>query len=489
MKDENMINRGVRRPGASRTTDDDNMTPEQLRQALQSMALLQQQQIGVSAAEQIAHSTQVATAEHLANALTVACSTGDTPMQPRPLSLKDTGHESTCNSMTPQHIDQKVAALIGGEPTTEPGAVSRPALYNPLAHTPFNPSATLAGAVMQLTVEQRGIYNRAAKAMLAFARWLAEGCSGDPPAPLLLFIHGGPGVGKSFLFAAIRLHAFEMGLRDIAVAPFASAANIIKGRTYHGAVGHTGKGRLDAEPSRTSMAALAKMHGINTCWGVIGDETSAVLPDLFESAGSRISIMAKREHLRWAGLSVLLFGDLFQLKPVPPLSLYDVVIKHFVFKDAALPPAHRKAAEFFVTLEKAEFIQNMRARNDPMWAAVLRRIRDATPGHRPLADALLPLLEQMILTQGDVMDDPAFQNAVVLLSGNYERAHIIKERVQALARSLGVPVVRWRLALSGSVANLLTHASTDRSPLPGKPSPLGILCEVRDRIHCEKCTS
>jgi hypothetical protein len=156
-----------------------------------------------------------------------------------------------------------------------------------------------------------------------------------------------------------------------------------------------------------------------------------------------------------------LFEDFYRLPPVPPLSIFDVIISHLVFKDAKLSKAHRAAAELFVTLEKVELVMNMRARDDPEWAAVLRRIRDATAGQYPLAKYLVPLLDQMILTHGDVLADPEFHNAVVLLSGNFERAHIVAARVQSYALSLGVAVVRWRLPLVGPAAQGLTAEQTE----------------------------
>lgn len=471
-RDEALLNRGVRKPGTGPAEDREALTPEELQRAMASLAMLQRQQLGVSDHDASAHAKKLASATHLSDALTHACSLPVTdaeqpdavvtePRRARPVSLDKTGHGVTNVRATEEHILQKLAALKGGDPTSEPGSELRPVmkLHGPLEA--FQPSDTLAAAVGKLNAEQRPIYDRCAAAAAAFSAWVFHGAEGDPPPPLLLFIHGGPGVGKSFLISTIRLLTYEMGLYDITVAPFASAANIIKGRTYHGATGQSGKSRFDTPPSKRLLAALAAMHNIGLCWAVIGDETSAVSPALFDCADSRIGLMAKRPHLRWGGLSVLMFGDFFQLPPVPPLSLFDVVVSLHVFKAADMPPAHRRAAEFFVTLRKVELVHNMRAKDDKFWATVLRRIRDATPGRRPLADVLLPLLEQMILTQGDVLDDPEFRHAVVLLSGNYERAHIIAARVRALARSLGVAVVRWRLKLSGPVAAALTPQQTE----------------------------
>ena len=464
--DEAMINRGIRRPGAG--AGDDEQDPEKLRQALASIALLLRQQQGESQRHVADELERRANAEHITDALSAAFKTCDASGQPaeprreRPLSLKDSGCESANILLSAASVDALYLSLIKGEPTSETLPDIRPALHQFGPDEPPRPlSATLAAVVGRLNAEQGPIYERCCAQARKFARWVACGCRGDPPKPLLLFLHGGPGVGKSFLICAIRLYTFEMGLRDVTAAPFAAAANVIKGLTYHGATGHNGRSRINEVPSSKAMKALAARHGINHCWAFIGDETSGLGPSMFDCADVRFGIMTQRPHLRWGGLSVIMIGDFYQLPPVPPLSIFDVIIKHWVFKDAKLSLEHRRAAEFFVTLEKIELVINMRARDDPAWAAVLRRLRDPTPGRRPLADSLMPLLEQMILTQADVLADPAFRNAVVLLSCNYERAHVVASRVQALARSLGVAVIRWRLPLSGDVAAMLTPEQTE----------------------------
>ena len=468
-KDEAMINRGIRHPGAVAGDAGEEEDPEKLRRALASIAMLLRQQQGESQRHVADELERRANAAHISDALTDAYRTSDASGEPaeprrvRPMSLVGSGCESANIHLAEESVDALYLSLQKGEATSEAEPDIRPALprYGP-DEPPRPPSATLATVIEKLNAEQRPIYDRCRDQAVLFARWVVRGCKGDPPKPLLLFLHGGPGVGKSYLICAIRLFTFELGLRDITAAPFAAAANVIKGLTYHYALSHNGRAKLNAVANPKAMKALAIRHGIDHCWVFMGDETSGLGPVMFNSGDIRLGVMTQRPHLRWGGLSVIMIGDFYQLPPVPPLSIFDVIIKHYVFKDANLPLEQRRAAEFFVTLEKIELVINMRARDDPTWAAVLRCLRDPTPGRRPLADSLLPLLEQMILTQADVLADPEFRNAVVLLCGNYERSHIIASRVQALARSLGVPVVRWRLALSGDVATMLTPEQTER---------------------------
>jgi len=116
---------------------------------------------------------------------------------------------------------------------------------------------------------------------------------------------------------------------------------------------------------------------------------------------------------------VLFFGDLWQMPPVPVVSLYDVVVGHLLGLKARLKAAHRRAAISFAGLSRVELVQNMRCKDDKPWADLLAHVRDATPGARPLRTYLLPVLKQMCITRDIVVDaDPLFREAMALVTGN-----------------------------------------------------------------------
>jgi hypothetical protein len=141
--------------------------------------------------------------------------------------------------------------------------------------------------------------------------------------------------------------------------------------------------------------------------------------------------------------------DLFQLPPVSPsTTLPEVVVRHFVLKDEKLTKQDIKCAQLFSKFEKFELSLNMRARNDPRWADLIRRMRSYTPGDYTLRDHLRPVFDTLIATDADFMRDPAFLDAPILVTGNALRMAYILQNAATVARRAGVPLIRWRLPLS-----------------------------------------
>jgi len=74
----------------------------------------------------------------------------------------------------------------------------------PSDYSPPPLELTLAYKVSKLNAEQRIIYDYIAAGIEAFAAWFRGGRIGPRPPPLHVFIHGGPGCGKSYLAKIIR---------------------------------------------------------------------------------------------------------------------------------------------------------------------------------------------------------------------------------------------------------------------------------------------
>ena len=110
--------------------------------------------------------------------------------------------------------------------------------------------------------------------------------------------------------------------------------------------------------------------------------------------------------------------------------------------------AHRHCTKLSVELRKVELLENMRAKEDPAWAANRATCRDTTPGATPMATHITPLLVQMVLTHDDVHNDPELRYArASSMSGNFDRSYVIAARVEAKTHSLGVLLFKWSLPL------------------------------------------
>ena len=136
------------------------------------------------------------------------------------------------------------------------------------------------------------------------------------------------------------------------------------------------------------------------------------------------------------------------------------MIKCFVRQDTG-NAVMTAAAQLFLLFEKTELEGNVRAQDDPKWAAMVAALRDTTPGASPIRDHLIPILDSLVLSASDVRDDSEWITAPLCVSGNLHRMAIVHSRARQLALELGVPVVLWRLPISGSHAQVLDENHTN----------------------------
>ena len=176
------------------------------------------------------------------------------------------------------------------------------------------------------------------------------------------FITGGAGVGKSYLLQVLvdwlRLCTARTTNSDpvILTAPTGIAARNIRGITVHSAfklpVQH-GREPDYRDLSSTSLQQLRKQFiHIHT---VVIDEISMISSKTFTFINDRLCAIKDSDE-PFGGLNVILFGDLYQLRPVNG---------HYVFKCVELWHLFHP---YFLT-------QNVRQQNNVTYAAILNRIR------------------------------------------------------------------------------------------------------------------
>lgn len=147
-----------------------------------------------------------------------------------------------------------------------------------------------------------------------------------------IFIHGGPGAGKSTLINTITEYAKEHQLHTIKVAPMASAANLIGGSTIHRVTGLKFEFTIADIEMDLIGEKLEKLECITvyeSAWGLIIDEISAVSSMLLYGLDIKFRKIFKRD-LPFGGLPVFLLGDFFQLPPPMGTSLFNAVINELV---------------------------------------------------------------------------------------------------------------------------------------------------------------
>ena len=124
--------------------------------------------------------------------------------------------------------------------------------------------------------EQKLVHDDCERIMIEYARWREAGSiPSAQPKQRLKIIHGGPGAGKSFIINALDETAAALGVTHSKMAFMASAANLIGGRTIHGAGGFLWGNTTKA------LEHTRKLNQTATIWAIIIDEISAVEWSLF----------------------------------------------------------------------------------------------------------------------------------------------------------------------------------------------------------------
>ena len=226
-------------------------------------------------------------------------------------------------------------------------------------------------AVATLNAQQRAVYDRVVEHT---SRLFGSDLSGDIDStlpPLRMFTSGGGGTGKSYVLSTIRDHIMLASRNRgcMVCAPTGVAAFHVQGRTLHGALGIPvdQKGRTPVVAPLTGDLEQEKMALFQHVHYLIIDEISMVSDNMMAKISSRLNqIMLRlgrpvRPHTTFGGISVIAIGDLYQLKPVMDTYIFN---RHS-------PSGMHLWGEF----QLSELMANERQSNDPVWCALLNRIR------------------------------------------------------------------------------------------------------------------
>lgn len=216
------------------------------------------------------------------------------------------------------------------------------------------------------------------------------------PDQLLLFISGGAGTGKSHLISAI----YQMALRTLQVegqnpdnirvlltAPTGTAAHNIAGTTLHSAfllpLGQTKSYIKLSDDKRNTLRTKAGHLDL-----LIVDEISMVGSDLLLQLHYRLTEIKSSTKL-FGGISLIVLGDLYQLRPVKQKFVFEPVLDH-------VARLHGSLWNCFMLTELNKI---MRQKEDLHFAELLNRIRIGSHTENDIK-----LLESRKISQNDKLN-------------------------------------------------------------------------------------
>ena len=232
----------------------------------------------------------------------------------------------------------------------------------------------LSEKIQGLDPDQRSAF----ETMIKYGRDIVK-CSNKPdntwPKAPLMFVHGGAGTGKSHLIDVMSQKLEKTFRRSgdspshpyiLKLAFTGNAAKLINGQTLH-SVFHF---RFDDKILSMSDKQRDKIRtSLQNLKVIIIDEISLVKSDMLYQLHFRLAReIMQRPDLPFGGVSVVLLGDLLQLKPV---------LGHFVFQS----PNNKELQLAYLMdslWEKFEVITlktNHRQGDDKPYAELLNRVR------------------------------------------------------------------------------------------------------------------
>ena len=256
----------------------------------------------------------------------------------------------------------------------------------------------------------------------------AIGCF-DSNKPLRIFVHGGPGTGKSFLAECIMKAASVRGLVSRFTALSGAAATINEGTTLHYATGMTQRTKWGSDPSANQIKQIRERN--TNMRLLIIDEISMTHAQMWNQVRKHL------EHSKlWDTLHLIAMGDFCQLPP--PSQFENALYKDFVL--AARKPASYSSKPLvlagiksFQTLKKIELSIQNRAK-DPEHTKSIRQLREGE-----INDEFINNLRS--LTSSDLRHDWRF--VPILVTSNAEGILLNKRQIVEFAKAHKQFILKW----------------------------------------------
>ena len=248
---------------------------------------------------------------------------------------------------------------------------------------------------------------------------------------LRIFVHGGPGTGKTFLAERIMKAASLRGMTSRFTALSGAAATINGGTTLHYAVGMTRHTKWGSDPTANQIKQIRERNGKMRL--LIVDEISMTHAQMWNQVQRHL------QHSKlWDTLHIVAMGDFCQL---PPPSQFEKALYEDFVLAARKPTAYSSkplvlaGINSFQTLTKIELTIQNRAKGDPDHIRTIRQLREDA-----INDEFINHLRP--LTAKDTSRDWKF--VPMLVTSNAEAILLNKRQIVAFAKTNNQFILKWR---------------------------------------------
>ena len=262
-----------------------------------------------------------------------------------------------------------------------------------------------------------------------------------PPKAPLIFVHGGPGVGKTYFTHYVLARALHHGLPIACCAAQGSAASLLPiGRTVHALFGiHPTKPfeRIAKDTARHAALVEALLH----VKLLVIDEFSLVTVEMLGWINVRLMDIMDSE-VPFGGLAIMALGDMAQMKSPAGDSIHSDLIRSLQPIPPVLQNVHKATGIYlFKQFRLLHLLEQMRAAECNIQADFVVQLRDYTkpfPFTRQMLESLVQLSAQ------DIADDPTWAFAPILVTNNMQRFALNTESIKSFAEYYGKPILRWK---------------------------------------------
>ena len=304
--------------------------------------------------------------------------------------------------------------------------------------------------------------------LLVVAVYLDEyGVNQIPLIPILIFLTGAAGTGKSFIFECIERMATAVR-KKIAPTALTGVACTAIPTTESGAmtVHSFFKIPISCIIKPLTELGIAELDSrLTDVVIIIIDEIGFITAPLLVAVNKRLQEI-RGNDLDFGGYGVIFSGDFYQLPPVRAIPLYKLALRlesPRISNPLILEnPSHSTsiiAAKLFIKFRRYQLLTVCRSVEDQELTGLLNNFR---MGHN---EGIIQYLQDRLLTADDAVE---FEGAPIISPGNLERLHCSFKLLSYYAHHRNDRVISWRLTatfpgLQTSLAQMLVQMSNATS--------------------------